>query len=314
MMKTKSLVFCLAFSVLALAPARGQDAEQRAWKALNRVIPSHTYPPQGAMVRTASPPLAEMLAKLDGVLAAHAGTSAEPVAAFYRANTLFELERFEDAAAAFRKLQSTFPDHGLCRAASGAKSQVGEAIADCEDEIAIRKVYRVQRLPHAVLDDSETCVIHTTLGDFSLGFYKDAAPKTVANFKELARQGFYNDTYFHHVMSFRRVTGGCPNTKNNDRDDDGAGSSGEDLPTELNDALHTAGAVSMVAVPGGRSHGCQFVISVHDQPDLNNESAVFARITDGLEVARLISQQRTDDSGNPYDSVRIRSIEFKSKK
>ena len=67
----------------------------------------------------------------------------------------------------------------------------------------------------------------------------------------------------------------------------------------------------MKAMGDGKTcHGSQFTICVNAQPNLNNVQAVFARVVDGMDVVRRISQARADDDDNPYDEIRIRSVEW----
>ena len=47
---------------------------------------------------------------------------------------------------------------------------------------------------------AEVAVIKTNQGDMVVQFWTDAAPETIANFKKLARSGFYNGTTFHRVV------------------------------------------------------------------------------------------------------------------
>ncbi len=77
----------------------------------------------------------------------------------------------------------------------------------------------------AVQNTTET-VINTTYGEIKLELWPDLAPKTVANFIKLAGEGFYTDTYFHRVIPDFMIQGGCPNTKDDNRMNDGQGGPG----------------------------------------------------------------------------------------
>src|SRR5665213_11723 len=61
--------------------------------------------------------------------------------------------------------------------------------------------------------DKEIALIKTTEGDLTVEFWPDVAPKTVENFKTLARKGFYDGTCFHRVIKGFMIQGGDPNTK-----------------------------------------------------------------------------------------------------
>ena len=59
----------------------------------------------------------------------------------------------------------------------------------------------------------ENAIIKTSYGEMTVAFWPDVAPKTVENFKKLAREGFYDGTAFHRIIKGFMVQGGCPNTK-----------------------------------------------------------------------------------------------------
>ncbi len=60
---------------------------------------------------------------------------------------------------------------------------------------------------------NEVAVIKTSEGDMVVQFWTDAAPKTIENFKKLARQGFYDGTIFHRIVKGFMIQGGDPNSK-----------------------------------------------------------------------------------------------------
>ena len=53
-------------------------------------------------------------------------------------------------------------------------------------------------------------IIHTEKGDLKVEFFEKDAPKTVANFVKLAKEGFYEGLTFHRVIPDFVVQGGCP--------------------------------------------------------------------------------------------------------
>ncbi len=69
-------------------------------------------------------------------------------------------------------------------------------------------------------------VIQTSYGDIELELWPEMAPKTVDNFVKLGSSGFYDKTYFHRVIPDFMIQGGDPNTKDNDRSNDGQGGPG----------------------------------------------------------------------------------------
>lgn len=85
-----------------------------------------------------------------------------------------------------------------------------------------------------VKGNDELVIIHTNYGNIKLELYPKSAPRAVANFKNLARQGFYDSTYFHRVIPDFMIQGGDPNTKDNDRSNDGTGGPGYTFKDEIN--------------------------------------------------------------------------------
>src|ERR1700683_4977372 len=68
--------------------------------------------------------------------------------------------------------------------------------------------------------DKEVAVIETTEGKMVAEFWTDAAPKTIANFKKLAKSGFYDGTCFHRVIKGFMIQGGDPKTKDLGKEDE----------------------------------------------------------------------------------------------
>ena len=69
----------------------------------------------------------------------------------------------------------------------------------------------------------QVAVLETVLGKIAIKLHDKDAPKTVANFKKLVREKFYDSTYFHRVIPGFMIQGGDPNSKNDDPSDDGVG-------------------------------------------------------------------------------------------
>ena len=92
------------------------------------------------------------------------------------------------------------------------------------------------------------------LGTIRIELLPEAAPKTVAQFEQLAGEGFYDGTSFHRVIPDFMIQGGCPNTRNADPRDDGTGGGERFLEDEFSDLPHRRGAVSM-ANRGSRNSG-----------------------------------------------------------
>ncbi len=115
----------------------------------------------------------------------------------------------------------------------------------------------------------EVAVIETDMGKIIINFYEKDAPKHVDNFKKLAREGFYNGTTFHRVITNFMIQGGDPNSKDDNPNNDGQGGTGYTIPAEIK-RLHKRGALAAARLgdqvnPQKASSGCQFYI-VHNGP------------------------------------------------
>ncbi len=72
----------------------------------------------------------------------------------------------------------------------------------------------------------KTAIIETNQGNIELELWPEMAPKTVDNFLKLAGEGFFDTTYFHRVIPDFMIQGGDPNTKDDNRANDGQGGPG----------------------------------------------------------------------------------------
>lgn len=160
---------------------------------------------------------------------------------------------------------------------------------------------------------NKQAVLETTHGTIVIDLLPDAAPNHVAHFITRAREGAYDGTTFHRVISMGIIQGGDPLSKDPSQAAKyGTGGMGV-LRFEANGEKHTRGAVSAVLAPGNRdSGGSQFFISVTDQPALDGQYTVFGRIVEGITVAQKIST--VPANGNvPTDRVVIRKVTIREK-
>ncbi len=151
-------------------------------------------------------------------------------------------------------------------------------------------------------------VVETSLGTMVFDLLADAAPNHVAHFITRAREGAYNGTTFHRVITMGIVQGGDPLSKDPAQAARYGTGGLNQLRFEANAEKHTRGAVSAVLVPGRRdSAGSQFFISVSDQPALDGQYTVFARVAEGITVAQKISTVPADGQV-PKERVEIRRV------
>src|SRR3954469_11341868 len=93
---------------------------------------------------------------------------------------------------------------------------------------------------------NEVAIIKTSAGEMTVEFWPDVAPKTVENFKTLAKKGFYDGTAFHRIVKGFMIQGGDPNTKDPSKEDSyGTGGPGYQIPAEFNNKSHQFGVLSM---------------------------------------------------------------------
>jgi peptidyl-prolyl cis-trans isomerase B (cyclophilin B) len=160
---------------------------------------------------------------------------------------------------------------------------------------------------------NKQAVLETTHGTIVMDLLADAAPTHVAHFITRAREGAYNGTTFHRVITMWIIQGGDPLSKDPTQSAKyGSGGLGV-LRFEPNAEKHTRGAVSAVLVPGKPdSAGSQFFISVTDQPALDGQYTVFARVVEGINVAQKISTEAAVNSV-PTARVEIKTVTIREK-
>jgi peptidyl-prolyl cis-trans isomerase B (cyclophilin B) len=169
----------------------------------------------------------------------------------------------------------------------------------------------------ATLPESEIrnkqAVLETTLGTIVIDLLAEAAPTHVAHFVTRAREGAYDGTIFHRVITMGIIQGGDPLSKDPAQAARYGTGGLNVLRFEANAETHTRGAVSAVLVPGNRdSAGSQFFISVTDQPALNGQYTVFGRVAEGLAVAQKISTVPAT-ANVPNQRVEIRKVTIREK-
>lgn len=134
--------------------------------------------------------------------------------------------------------------------------------------------------------EQEVAVIETEKGTIVFKFYEEDAPKTVANFKKLANEKFYDGLTFHRVVKEPRpfvIQGGCPLGN-------GTGGPGYTIKAEFNKQKHLEGAVAMARSAHPDSAGSQFYICLAPQPFLDGQYTVFGQVIEGMDVVHQIAK------------------------
>jgi len=165
---------------------------------------------------------------------------------------------------------------------------------------------------------NEVAVIKTTEGDMVVQFWPDVAPKTVENFKTLAKKGFYDGTAFHRIIKGFMVQGGDPYTKDPAREAEwGTGGPGYNINAEFNDRSHQRGVISMARGPDVNSAGSQFFICDAEASSLDHKYTAFGKLIKGDDVLQKIAStpvvpDRRGEPSKPSKRVEIKTIQIVS--
>lgn len=176
--------------------------------------------------------------------------------------------------------------------------------------------------------------IHTNRGDIKIQLFDDQAPKTVKNFVELAKKGYYNGVIFHRVIPEFMIQGGDPT---------GTGMGGESIYGQAfedefsDDLFNLRGALSM-ANAGPNTNGSQFfIVQAHQVPAnmlgqleaagypkeaieaykenggtpwLDHRHTVFGQVYEGMDVVDEIAAVQRDATDRPLYDVTIEGIDI----
>jgi peptidyl-prolyl cis-trans isomerase B (cyclophilin B) len=125
-----------------------------------------------------------------------------------------------------------------------------------------------------------TATIYTEKGNMKVEFYDQETPGTVANFRKLAGEGFYDGLTFHRVIPNFVIQGGCPK---------GTGSGGPGYTikceTSADKQYHDRGVLSM-AHAGKDTGGSQFFICHNRQgtQHLDGKHTAFGKVIEGVDL------------------------------
>jgi len=145
--------------------------------------------------------------------------------------------------------------------------------------------------------------LQTNHGAITIELFADDAPKTVKNFEDLARKGFYDGLTFHRVIDDFMIQGGCPQGT-------GTGGPGYTFEDEPNEHHVDRGALAM-ANAGPNTNGSQFFIVTADECRwLDGKHTVFGHVTEGMDVVDEISRVPKDPRDMPTEPVVIKKIEL----
>lgn len=160
--------------------------------------------------------------------------------------------------------------------------------------------------------DDEVAVIEMeqpAYGTIKLELYSNIAPKAVARFKELAKEGFYNGTTFHRINE-SVIQGGDPLSKDSDPTNDGTGNSDKpNVDAEFSDIPYDAGTVGAARRAEFNTANSQFFITLVRQPAFDNKYTVFGKVVEGMNYAKTIAGAPKEGE-RPLDDIKIKQIRF----
>src|SRR5713101_4462631 len=168
----------------------------------------------------------------------------------------------------------------------------------------------------AVNTSNEVAIIKTIEGEMVIEFWSDAAPKTVENFKKLARSGFYDGTTFHRIVKGFMIQGGDPNSKDPAKENSyGQGGPGYKIKAEFNNHSHERGVISMARGPDPDSAGSQFFICLAPAPRLDGQYTTFGKLIKGDDVLERIGdtpvmRNSMGENSKPTKRVVIESVKI----
>lgn len=163
---------------------------------------------------------------------------------------------------------------------------------------------------------NEVAVIKTSEGEMVIQFWSDVAPKTVENFKKLAREGYYDGTAFHRIVKGFMIQAGDPLTKDPGAEDSwGTGGPGYRIKAEFNNRPHVRGVISMARSEDPDSAGSQFFICLADARFLDRKYTAFGTLIKGDDVLGKIGDTRTTrgnggEQSKPVSRIGVESIKI----
>ena len=142
-------------------------------------------------------------------------------------------------------------------------------------------------------DTDQVAVVETKFGKMVIGFYEQDAPKTVANFKKLANDKFYDGTAFHRIIDGFMIQGGDPLSKDPANTGLGTGGPGYHIAAEFNTNKHVLGVISMARSNDPDSAGSQFFICLGNAAPLDGKYTAFGKLIAGEDVLKKIGSVPT---------------------
>jgi peptidyl-prolyl cis-trans isomerase B (cyclophilin B) len=152
-------------------------------------------------------------------------------------------------------------------------------------------------------------------GELVVEFWPEVAPKTVENFKKLAKDKFYDGTASHRLIPGFMLQMGDPLTKNPaDQARWGTGDPGYKIKAEFNERKHVRGVLSMARSRNPDSAGSQFFVCFANASSLDNQYTTFGKVVKGedvlakLEKVKIEANPNSGELSKPVDRLHVDSI------
>ena len=147
-----------------------------------------------------------------------------------------------------------------------------------------------------------TATIETSQGAIVIELYVDQAPKTVANFIKLAKQGFYDGIIFHRVIPGFMIQTGDPTGT-------GRGGPGYTFEDEFSAQLrHDEPGVVSMANAGPNTNGSQFFITLAVTPWLDGRHSIFGKVIQGQDVVAAIATVQRNAQDRPLTDIAMTRV------
>jgi peptidyl-prolyl cis-trans isomerase B (cyclophilin B) len=148
-----------------------------------------------------------------------------------------------------------------------------------------------------------SATLHTNHGPIEVELFDGDASQTVANFRKLATDGFYDGVIFHRVIKDFMIQGGDPTGT-------GTGGPGYTFEDEINDHKVERGALAMANAGPGTNGSQFFIVTIDAAPWLDGKHTVFGRVAEGMDAVDSIEGTPTGARDKPVDDVVIERVEL----
>jgi peptidylprolyl isomerase len=159
-----------------------------------------------------------------------------------------------------------------------------------------------------LLSSNQIALIKTTQGDITIQLIDDIAPKTVENFVQHSKNGYYNGLIFHRIIKNFMIQGGDPT---------GTGRGGTSIwKSKFQDefsskAIFNKPGILAMANSGPNTNGSQFFITTVKTPWLNNKHTIFGYVIKGMDVLKRLENVATNRYNKPLIDQKIKKIIIK---